>query len=117
ISRPMVRFSRSRWSSVWSLSRPPCGRKRTVSSPDQLGGDFRHVATLETGAVQVDRARLARSIPGGDRRRAVGGAADDLAEFGLALEAIGKSDDDHAVMEQGDLGRQHRALLPAMLGR
>ena len=43
------------------LARPP-----VRDLPRELGGDARHVPSLEAGAVELDRTRLARAVPARD---------------------------------------------------
>src|SRR5689334_5173990 len=112
--------------SVSTFARPngmtgPTMRSRATGSggpaaADELGGERGDVAALVARALELVGAWPARSVGRGEGAGAIGRAAADLLHLGVAGPGIRQADDDHAVMEEGEVHRDERRLLAAMLG-
>lgn len=73
------------------------------------------MTALRSGHGKFGDPRLALNLRAGDRRRSVRAAAFDLVQSHLSLFALGKTEDDHAVVQQSRVERDDGALLTTML--
>ncbi|QTK78431.1 LysR Family Transcriptional Regulator [Agrobacterium tumefaciens] len=82
----------------------------------KLGGNLRHMGSLEPRAFQFDLRRLAGPVPIGDGGSAIRRTALDFIDAHLALECIGQTDNGHAMVQECGNETENGRFLTAVLG-
>src|SRR5665811_821734 len=82
----------------------------------QFGCDFCNVLALEARCIKLVFTRQPFAVAPGDRRSPIGRTPRHLVDPHLPRKGIRKADDDHAMVQKGDMKGKNSRFLPSMLG-